>query len=253
MFILLWIFYFCFCFFFFSSRRRHTRWTGVWSSDVCSSDLLRVRDLRNFVPFFAGVHFVHQIFVGDEAGRVIQQIANGDGAAVRGEFRENILESLIVTQLAVMNEEHDGDGGELFGAGGEAEIRARINRQIGAQVAHAVDVFEKRATILADENSEAGLIRRGDNLGENGIELRSGGSLRACGCEKQKKNNSSRCNGGKSAAPKSFRHRIPQPRLLCGRICLRNEQDSRKFASGARKRNRCVCHKIPLDTMQESW
>src|SRR5690348_2875163 len=31
----------CSClFFFFSSRRRHTRWTGDWSSDVCSSDLL---------------------------------------------------------------------------------------------------------------------------------------------------------------------------------------------------------------------
>src|SRR5438876_4801786 len=29
-----------FCFFF-SSRRRHTRWTGDWSSDVCSSDLAR--------------------------------------------------------------------------------------------------------------------------------------------------------------------------------------------------------------------
>src|SRR5690348_18458285 len=28
-------------FFFFSSRRRHTRWTGDWSSDVCSSDLLQ--------------------------------------------------------------------------------------------------------------------------------------------------------------------------------------------------------------------
>src|SRR5690348_18407253 len=28
--------------FFFSSRRRHTRWTGDWSSDVCSSDLNRV-------------------------------------------------------------------------------------------------------------------------------------------------------------------------------------------------------------------
>src|SRR6267154_4558048 len=27
-------------FFFFSSRRRHTRWTGDWSSDVCSSDLV---------------------------------------------------------------------------------------------------------------------------------------------------------------------------------------------------------------------
>src|SRR5690348_13960148 len=36
-------FFYClsvfFFFFFFSSRRRHTRWTGDWSSDVCSSDL----------------------------------------------------------------------------------------------------------------------------------------------------------------------------------------------------------------------
>src|SRR5437762_9776662 len=31
-----------FFFFFFSSRRRHTRYIGDWSSDVCSSDLLRL-------------------------------------------------------------------------------------------------------------------------------------------------------------------------------------------------------------------
>src|SRR5205807_3589861 len=40
----------CFClflfFFFFSSRRRHTRLQGDWSSDVCSSDLvLQLEDL----------------------------------------------------------------------------------------------------------------------------------------------------------------------------------------------------------------
>src|SRR5215510_11088308 len=29
--------------FFFSSRRRHTRWPRDWSSDVCSSDLIRTR------------------------------------------------------------------------------------------------------------------------------------------------------------------------------------------------------------------
>src|SRR5205807_7099481 len=33
------IFFLC-SFFFFSSRRRHTRLQGDWSSDVCSSDLL---------------------------------------------------------------------------------------------------------------------------------------------------------------------------------------------------------------------
>src|SRR5256885_12758222 len=33
------------CFVFFSSRRRHTRLQGDWSSDVCSSDLLRSGDI----------------------------------------------------------------------------------------------------------------------------------------------------------------------------------------------------------------
>src|SRR5690606_40320539 len=33
-------------FFFFSSRRRHTRFSRDWSSDVCSSDLRRVTPIR---------------------------------------------------------------------------------------------------------------------------------------------------------------------------------------------------------------
>src|SRR5688500_20252242 len=32
---------------FFSSRRRHTRLQGHWSSDVCSSDLTRQRDISS--------------------------------------------------------------------------------------------------------------------------------------------------------------------------------------------------------------
>src|SRR5690606_40883430 len=32
----------CVFFFFFSSRRRHTRFSRDWSSDVCSSDLVRL-------------------------------------------------------------------------------------------------------------------------------------------------------------------------------------------------------------------
>src|SRR5690348_15056330 len=36
--------------FFFSSRRRHTRWTGDWSSDVCSSDLAQFAALLSAAP-----------------------------------------------------------------------------------------------------------------------------------------------------------------------------------------------------------
>src|SRR5256885_4524466 len=40
-----------FSFFFFSSRRRHTRLQGDWSSDVCSSDLLHLSEFwKRFWP-----------------------------------------------------------------------------------------------------------------------------------------------------------------------------------------------------------
>src|SRR4030095_10356363 len=37
------------CCFFLSSRRRHTRSLGDWSSDVCSSDLLTAEEFGNVV------------------------------------------------------------------------------------------------------------------------------------------------------------------------------------------------------------
>src|ERR1039457_3282540 len=37
-------YFFVYFFFFFSSRRRHTRLQGDWSSDVCSSDLMKPTD-----------------------------------------------------------------------------------------------------------------------------------------------------------------------------------------------------------------
>src|SRR5205085_3554862 len=40
-FLFFFVLFFFFFFFFFSSRRRHTRFDCDWSSDVCSSDLLR--------------------------------------------------------------------------------------------------------------------------------------------------------------------------------------------------------------------
>src|SRR4051794_38475190 len=50
-----------FYFFFFSSRRRHTRWTGDWSSDVCSSDLVPLGAMS--VTFAAGVNSALQLAV----------------------------------------------------------------------------------------------------------------------------------------------------------------------------------------------
>src|SRR6266581_3787363 len=57
--------------FFFSSSRRHTSWTGDWSSDVCSSDLRR--------PAAAG---------GDRAGAGQQA---GDPTRRRADDRKSVV------------------------------------------------------------------------------------------------------------------------------------------------------------------
>src|SRR5690606_40018501 len=63
-------------FFFFSSRRRHTRFSRDWSSDVCSSDLrvckscsppsprainraVQKRHTKRLQPLTVGIHVVH--------------------------------------------------------------------------------------------------------------------------------------------------------------------------------------------------
>src|SRR5437879_8549162 len=45
----------CLSIFFFSSRRRHTRYIGDWSSDVCSSDLVFVAGCGPIGCFAVGI------------------------------------------------------------------------------------------------------------------------------------------------------------------------------------------------------
>src|SRR6266436_8864434 len=60
-------------FFFFSSRRRHTRCSRDWSSDVCSSDLVRIADAATHGPTrvdqqfepYPHVEFDDQTYRGD--------------------------------------------------------------------------------------------------------------------------------------------------------------------------------------------
>src|SRR5690348_18411389 len=47
--------------FFFSSRRRHTRWTGDWSSDVCSSDLAAAQRSRTHRLGYVGAAITPEV------------------------------------------------------------------------------------------------------------------------------------------------------------------------------------------------
>src|SRR5205807_7783000 len=71
-------FFFCF---FFSSRRRHTRLQGDWSSDVCSSDLhFLTHELAHLVELFRRWLFVFQ---SDDV------LAYGGGAEEGGDIARN--------------------------------------------------------------------------------------------------------------------------------------------------------------------
>src|SRR5207248_4760433 len=70
-------------FFFFSSRRRHTRSYGDWSSDVCSSDLDPATDSwRRIAPLPAS----GRGFGGAAAWDGREVLVVGDGASARAAF-----------------------------------------------------------------------------------------------------------------------------------------------------------------------
>ena len=47
--------------FFFSSRRRHTRYWRDWSSDVCSSDLVKAEDIKSGAYIDAAIAAVNEV------------------------------------------------------------------------------------------------------------------------------------------------------------------------------------------------
>src|SRR5256885_10239751 len=63
-------------FFFFSSRRRHTRLQGDWSSDVCSSDLYPHAGIRSIDASAArALPGVSAVLLGDEVARRTEPIS----------------------------------------------------------------------------------------------------------------------------------------------------------------------------------
>src|SRR5256885_3413308 len=106
-------------FFFFSSRRRHTRLQGDWSSDVCSSDLLDRGEEHWVVRVEGGVRGLDDlraiVVAPAHEGRVAATV--GDVATVRlGEATRNGAVS------------RDGRGEAVQGLDGFATSVAEIGR-----------------------------------------------------------------------------------------------------------------------------
>src|SRR5438105_12268968 len=94
-------FFFCyFLFFFFSSRRRHTRSTRDWSSDVCSSDLVAMQQ-------FGGRNGEHA----------------GPGAQVEEPMRAARL------QHAIQRQQTSPRGAVMAGAKGQRSEERRVGKE----------------------------------------------------------------------------------------------------------------------------
>ena len=74
----LFVFFFVFLVFFFSSRRRHTRCSRDWSSDVCSSDLKQIATRRQDTAHPAHLLVVHQLGLVTPAAvaAVVEEVTN---------------------------------------------------------------------------------------------------------------------------------------------------------------------------------
>src|SRR5690606_39282246 len=82
------------CSFFFSSRRRHTRFSRDWSSDVCSSDL-RKRGIGVNVLVTGGAGYIgsHTVKALKEAGHyvvVFDDLSTGHREIGRASCRERV-------------------------------------------------------------------------------------------------------------------------------------------------------------------
>src|SRR5437762_12982985 len=81
--------------FFFSSRRRHTRYIGDWSSDVCSSDLGRTASAP-------GLPYATRIGAGVE---LVARLRAGLSRAFADPDLGHVRDALLIDGLEVRSEE----------------------------------------------------------------------------------------------------------------------------------------------------
>src|SRR5690606_40994219 len=100
----------------FSSRRRHTRFSRDWSSDVCSSDL-QIRD--------ESIHLLRPILLSRVAFTLVKN-KTFDNADFLGFFRQ--VQHPVVTAGATVGCAADGAKGKI----GRASCRERVEMSVGA-------------------------------------------------------------------------------------------------------------------------
>src|SRR6266849_10784440 len=90
---------------------------------------------------------------------MVQEVSNGDGLAVGGEIGKKFRERLVVAKFSVVDEQHDGHGGELLRERSEAEIGAGIYLRFRTKIAHTFGSLVSISSAISNQDSETGLVR----------------------------------------------------------------------------------------------
>src|SRR2546422_1165765 len=151
-------------FFFFSSRRRHTRCSRDWSSDVCSSDLLeQLGDASLHRSAFLAVQRRHEAQKPDPGELVVHE------RPVRNEAephlgRDRILMHVVAAQqdAPVRRPEDAGDDAERGGLPGAVRTEESVEQTPGDVQRDVVDGDEAAVVlgqVLQSDHSTSTLMR----------------------------------------------------------------------------------------------
>src|SRR3989475_11741094 len=111
-------------FFFFSSRRRHTRFDCDWSSDVCSSDLIRrIRPIKSVRPMLLIRRDCNELYVESTAA----PIRDGAGHVAGGVLVfHDVSESRELNRRLSYHASHD----LLTGLVSRRDVESRLERAL---------------------------------------------------------------------------------------------------------------------------
>src|SRR6266511_4127370 len=168
--------YFLYLFFFFSSRRRHTRFSRDWSSDVCSSDLpdAEPADVRAASVEHEDALVVHPERIGErrvapqldavgaqppleaavelERAEPVDEDAAGDAAAAREDRPPDALRGIALA--------HPHELGDVDGLARAADLR--VERVEDGAVIHELELVplpDRDADLALEQHVERHLVR----------------------------------------------------------------------------------------------
>ena len=110
-------------------------------------------------------------------------MADGDVACRRRQFGQEITNRLVVAELAVLCEQHDGHRGELLGDRGEAIVGLGCRADAPLEVGHPIGAACDDVAVPNDDDTRAG-SRAGVGSKEI-VNRRHAPSARASGDERQ--------------------------------------------------------------------